>query len=168
MENTQEEKGLSLVKETHGDITAIFDPNKTKFWSSLTGESLQEQAAILKAMSNPDYKLDDIAEKKILMAKHILAHSVQMITDAGEIVDADRVVMILENGETVAAVSTGFKAGVTNLMNVVGKPPYVPALPLVVTRVKTRRGFNTFNLGIALDMNLPVLGAIETKKGGKQ
>lgn len=134
---------------------AIFGQEEgQRFYSSIVLDKNSENyrsiaAKVIKAMANPDKKLDEVANVMVLYVEHIVAHDVNIVDDSGLEVPAVRVVMVMENGQTVAGVSTGFKASLSNLMAIIGQPPYSPSLPLIVNRVKTRRNYNTFNIIMA-------------------
>lgn len=153
-------KEVTVVSET--GAVGIFNPEQTRFYSSLPNGTMQEKGVILKALGNSDYTLKNVADKKILMVKHILAHGIELVSEeTGEKEQADRIVMIMEDGQTISGCSKGFKSSVTNLMAIYGQPPFSPALPIIVCAVETRKGRGTFNLGIAEDGNtMPRIGGI--------
>lgn len=153
---------VSIV--TDSGAVAIFNPSQIRYYSSIVGDSMESKATILKALGNSDYTLKSVAEKKILMVQHIIAHGVELTNEAGQVEAADRIVFVMEDGQTLSGCSKGFKSSVTNLMAVYGRPPYAPALPIIVMDVTTRNGRNTFNLAIAGDDNmLPRIGMKKAK-----
>jgi hypothetical protein len=141
----------------------IFQSPDARFYSSIPQSDRKTAALLIKALTTPTAKIDDIAKTHALYLKHVVAHDVTISTDTGD-VEGVRVVLIMEDNSTIAGVSIGLKEGLSNIMMVVGKPPYNPALPLVIMPVKTRRGFNTFNILIADEDNkLIPFGKLETK-----
>lgn len=152
-------KEVTVVSES-GAI-GIFNPEQTRFYSSLPNKTMQEKGVILKALGNSDYTLKNVADKKIIMVTDILAHGIELISEESGLPEqADRIVMIMEDGQTLSGCSKGFKSSVTNLMAIYGHPPFNPPLPVIVCAVETRKGRGTFNLGIAGDDNtLPRIGS---------
>lgn len=158
LENQTASKEIIINDET-GKSVEIFSGEGSRFFSSIVNSSRESGALILKAMANPTATLKAVADKKILYVTDVLAHDVKMVSEDGEVQDAIRVVLICENGDTVAGVSSGLRASLTNLMNVIGKPPWNPSLPVFIASVTTRRGFNTFNILVATDdVKLPAFG----------
>ncbi len=151
-------KEVTVVSES-GSI-GIFNPEQTRFYSSLPQTTMQEKGIVLKALGNSDFTIKNVADKKILMVEHILAHGIELVSEeTGKVEKADRIVMIMEDGQTLSGCSKGFKSSVTNLMAIYGQPPFSPALPIIVCAIETRKGRGTFNLGIAEDDNtLPRIG----------
>lgn len=154
----EQEKSVAIRGDRGG--VAIFNPDEIRFFSSLDRNTNEGKQRTLKALGTSDYTLKNVAEKKVMMVEHIVAHTVQLTNDDGTISDADRIIMVMEDGQTVSGCSKGFKSSMSNLIAVYGKPPFAPALPIVVMDVTTRNGNNTFNLSIADGKcELPVIGA---------
>jgi len=158
-EETEQATNEVVIKDDSGAV-AIFNPNTIRYYSSLVAETIQEKGQILKALGNSDFTLKQVAEKKVIMLQHIIAHGVELTnTETGKKEKADRIVFVMENGQTLSGCSKGFKSSTENLMGCFGKPPYYPALPLVIMDVTTRSGNNTFNIVLAdEDCKLPVVG----------
>jgi hypothetical protein len=160
-EEVKEEKGLAITQEQHDGGIAYFNPNGVKFWTSAKRETMQEKAQIIASMNNPTYKLGDVVGKRVILAKDILAHKVQLVDETtGEVTEADRIVIIAPNGETVAGVSVGLKSCINNIMNVFGLPTWEEGLPLFVEQVNTRKGNRTYSVSVALDSKLPKIGEL--------
>jgi hypothetical protein len=159
IEVTREEAAAVITQELHGGFLAVFNPDESKFWTSLKNDTLADKAQILNAMQNPDFKLADIQGSKVIMAKDILAHSVQLSDmNTGEMFIADRIVIICPNGQTVAGVSKGFKAGITNIFNIFGTPDkWNEPLPLFLRQVSTKKG-HTYNINVLYDSKLDKIG----------
>lgn len=90
--------------------------------------------------------LDDVVDKPF-GCKYWYMHKIELPgkTD-GEYSDAVRTCFIAEDGTSVACLSTGVAQGLANMVSHMGSGPYVPELRLRIVKVKTRRGYNTYNL----------------------
>jgi NACalpha-BTF3-like transcription factor len=147
------------VKGDNGGV-AIFNPENIAFYTSIDRSTLEGKAKVFKALGNSDYSLKNVAEKKVMLITDIVAHNVELVNEQTGLAEtADRIIMVMEDGQTVSGCSKGFKSSITNMLAVYGKPPFSPALPLVVMCVQTRKGRETFNLMVATDdCTLPRIG----------
>lgn len=137
---------------------AIFDPNQQRFYSSIPNNTIEQKATILRSLGNSDYSLKQVSEKKIMYITDIIAHGVQLTREDGTKENADRIILVMEDGTTVSGCSKGFKGSITNMTNIFGMPPYSPALPIKVMDVPLKQG-STFNIRIADDKDeLPRIG----------
>lgn len=159
-----ETKEVAVFEEKHENgVVAIFDTSPAAFYSSVQNQSFEDRAKTLAALGNPDYKLADIADKNVLCVTDVVAHKVKLTDmNTGEVRPADRVVLLLANGQTVAGVSDGFKQSLQNVFSLFGRPSWLSkdmpnGLPLVVNRVACKKG-NTYNVNVAVSSPLPLLG----------
>lgn len=156
----QEVSTAVTVRGDHGGV-AIFNPDAISFYTSIDRSTNEGKAKVLKALGNSDYNLKKVADKMIIQVTDMVAHRVELVSEeTGLTEEADRIILIMEDGQTLSGCSKGFKSSVTNLMAVYGKPPFAPSLPIVVNSVETRKGRGTFNLSIAGDdCTLPRIGS---------
>lgn len=96
-----------------------------------------------------------------LKVAHVLVHRVNVITEDGEEIEADRCVLIGPDGEAFACVSEGVRKSIQILGAVVGIPPWSPPLELRVVQTETRSGRRFFQL---LPVATPATGKTEKAK----
>jgi hypothetical protein len=152
-------KDVVEVKGDNGGV-AIFNPENIAFYTSIDRSTSEGKAKVFKALGNSDYSLKNVVEKKVMLITDIVAHNVELVNETTGLPEAaDRIIMVMEDGQTVSGCSKGFKSSITNMLAVYGKPPFSPALPIVVMSVQTRKGRETFNLMVATDdCTLPRIG----------
>lgn len=152
-------KDVVEVKGDNGGV-GIFNPDSIAFYTSIDRSTLDGKAKVFKALGNSDFSLKNVVEKKVMLVTDIVAHNVELTNEQTGLTEtADRIILVMEDGQTVSGCSKGFKSSVTNMLAVYGKPPFSPALPIVVMGVQTRKGRETFNLMVATDdCSLPRIG----------
>lgn len=131
------------------------------FWANWDTSDLRGKAMVTQCFGDADLPVSKVLGQTIYVT-HLLVHPVQIVQpDDGEIVDATRVVLVLKDGQTVAAVSGGIVKSVQLICMLCGQGPWEDGLPLVVKQVETRSGRRTYNL------QLDPKGLKPGKKGGK-
>ena len=81
-----------------------------------------------------------------ISVQHILAHSVETVTDQGEVVGLLRIVIVAPDGTAYATTAAGIRESIRLLARFYGLPPWTDGLRVKIESIKTRRGFKTFRL----------------------
>lgn len=158
-------KEIATVKEEqHEGVVAIFDQSPAAFYSSIDSRNatMGDKAKVLAALGDPTFKVADVTNK-ILCVTDVVAHRVKIADmNTGETRPADRIVLILADGQTVAGVSDGFKQSLNNVMGLFGQPSWKTAenpngLPLIIKSVTCKRG-HTYNLIVATTEKFEMVG----------
>ncbi len=126
-------------------ITDIFEGQPTKLWASLDTSTEEGKINLIKALGNADYSAEDLA-KVPFPTENIVVHQVNIETEDGETIEANRTVLIGPDGQTASFVSQGVISSLRNIFAVFGLPPWKPPLALSVKEVRTRKGWKTLNL----------------------
>jgi hypothetical protein len=124
-----------------------------KLFSSMPQNTLMEKAAVMNAISNPDFKAADIVNKgSVLLLKNIVMHDVMMVDEkTGEIFEATRCILVTESGKTIAAVSEGVKGSIKRLVQFFGMPQlggWSEPIPVVIKQQNTRKGNRVYNFEV--------------------
>lgn len=127
---------------------------KFNMWTSL--DPKEDGPALVNALNKADLNLLDFCNEnpsEIIYMRDIVAHTVQLTTQDGEIVETLRNVIIDVNGTSYHSVSDGIRTSLSKIMMVYGEPGFWPeaGIPVRAIRVKTRRGFYTANLVLVED-----------------
>lgn len=110
-----------------------------------TSIPLENKSQLLSLIQGQAQKLGDkIGE--VIAAEHVLVHRVEVITEDGEAMDADRIVIVAADGAAYAGTSIGIRRSLQYIMALYGVPPWRPNLNLKIGQLNTRRGFRTYTL----------------------
>lgn len=132
-----------------GLTTAIFENTQAAIFSTLKAETREEKIKLYNAVNNSDASLDD-NKGKTLSITDMVAHPVELLDEVtGELVQGMRVVLIDEEGKGYHAISQGVVSSMTKIISIVGQGPWKPALHVIPTEQKTRKGFKTLTLQLA-------------------
>ena len=110
-------------------------------YSSIKGETLEERLQILSAVTDPEPVSEHLGET--LNLQNVIVQATQ-VTDpkTGEVSDVLRTILITEEGDAYAAISTGIFQYLQNLFDIVGHPSTWSApLPVQVVEKKGRSGY---------------------------
>lgn len=121
------------------DVRELDGANLTAF-CSVKAETPQEKALVYNAANNPQHKVADFINKKI-MVKDVYAETLELVDDeTGELTKAPRIVLIDDNGEAYECVSVGMFSSLKKLVAVFGDPTWNEPLPIVVKQEKVKNG----------------------------
>jgi hypothetical protein len=105
-----------------------------------------QRGRVVALMQGQADQLADIVGQEIIV-EHILAHSVEKVTDDGEVIGLLRIVLISPDGKAYATTAAGIRESIRLLAKFYGLPPWGNGgLKVKVEALKTRRGFKTFRL----------------------
>lgn len=120
------------VRELEGNNLAAFCSVKT--------ETMQDKALVFNAANNPQHKVSDFINKKI-MVRDVYAETLELVNkESGEVEKAPRIVLIDENGEAYECVSVGMFSALKKLIATFGEPTWDEPIPVVVKQEKVANG----------------------------
>lgn len=112
-----------------------------KPFSSIKPVDMESKIALYNALSGKSEKITDHLGEEIPM-QHIAARPIEIVdTETGELIPQWRVTIITPEGKLYSAVSEGIRSSLGEIFDIVGKPPYNPALIVIPIQEATRRGF---------------------------
>lgn len=104
-----------------------------------------ERAKVVALMQGKAEQLADYVGQDISV-QDILAHTVETITEDGEVKALLRIVLAGPDGKAYQTTSEGIRNSIRLLARFYGRPPWKDGLMVKVEAVKTRRNFKTFTL----------------------
>jgi len=105
----------------------------------------EQRGRVVALMQGQAAQLADIIGKEINV-EHVLAHSVETVSEEGEITALLRIVVVDADGTAYATTAAGIRESIRLLAKFYGLPPWKGGLKVKVESIKTRRGFKTFRL----------------------
>lgn len=109
-------------------------------YCSVKGESNEAKALVFNAANNPQHKVNDFINKKI-MVKDVYAETLELVNkESGEIEKAPRIVLIDAEGEAYECVSVGMFSSLKKLLKTFGEPTWEDPIPVVIEQVKVANG----------------------------
>lgn len=138
-------EAAQLTQPGPGELPYFVRPEEAiQVWSSLPHSQLP---TIVMAMQGGTAKQVGDCIGDTIKVRDVVAHRIQVVdTDTGELIDADRIILLSESGEMYAAVSVGMRKSLQVLMQFFGMPTWTPALTVQIRQVNTKRGFRTYTL----------------------
>jgi hypothetical protein len=131
-------------------LTQQFENAGNAMYSSIVDDGSREsKIKIYNALTQSSGKLLKLAkEGKTIKVTDIMAHNIRLTDEeTGEIADVTRVVLVTETGESYSATAKGVVGSVQQIVGIVGRAPWTPALEIKPMEVETRRaGFYTLTL----------------------
>ena len=107
---------------------------------SIKAETMEEKALVFNAANNPQHKVADFINKKI-MVKDIYAETLELVNkETGEVDKAPRIVLIDEAGEAYECVSVGMFSALKKLIATFGEPTWEQPIPVVIKQEKVANG----------------------------
>lgn len=107
---------------------------------SVQAETMEEKALVFNAANNPQHKVNDFINKKIML-KDIYAETLELVNkETGEVEKAPRIVLIDEKGEAYECVSVGMFSALKKLMASFGAPTWETPIPVVPKQEKVANG----------------------------
>lgn len=120
------------VRELEGTNLAAF--------CSVNAETMEEKALVFNAANNPQHKISDFINKKI-MVRDVYAETLELVNkETGEVDKAPRIVLIDANGEAYECVSVGMFSALKKLIATFGEPTWKQPIPVVVKQEKVANG----------------------------
>lgn len=120
------------VRELEGTNLAAF--------CSVNAETMEDKALVFNAANNPQHKVADFINKKI-MVKDIYAETLELVNkETGEIDKAPRIVFIDDQGEAYECVSVGMFSALKKLIATFGEPTWEQPIPVVIKQEKVANG----------------------------
>lgn len=89
---------------------------------------------------------DDLDPDQAISVKYIYCHEVEITKDGGEVAPCIRTVLIEPDGRCFAFVSDGVAMDAWRMLQTFQGRPIEPPEKMIVKRIRTRRGFNTYCL----------------------
>lgn len=118
----------------------------TVAFSSMQADTPEARAHLYKAMNNPDARIGDCVNMKIV-ARDVYCEVVTVTNQDGVKSQVPRVVIIDVDGKSYQAVSMGVFSAIKKLFQVFGVPTWTDGLPLVVRQInKNDRRLLTFDV----------------------
>lgn len=125
----------------------LLDPANLNVWTSLDPQLPAEKATIINLIQGGDSLSAGDCINEVFRVRHVLVHRVELLDEeTGALEDVDRLVLVLDDGRTVAAVSRGMLSSVQLLCAAYGMPPWTPGLEVKVTQKNTRKGRRLYQL----------------------
>lgn len=107
---------------------------------TVKGDTPEEKALVFNAANNPQHKINDFINKKI-MVKDFYAETLELVNEeTGEIEKAPRIVLIDDQGEAYECVSVGMFSSLKKLIAVFGAPTWENPIPVVIKQEKVKNG----------------------------
>ena len=125
----------------------LMGASSLQIWTSLDPNTDEGKALIVRHMQGEGAAQIGDALNTVIEVKDLLVHRVEIVdTNTGEIIEADRIVMIRPDGTSVACVSAGIRRSLQLICNLYRLPPWVPSMHLRIQQKSTRSGRRTYNL----------------------
>ena len=125
-------------------IEQLRNPGKV-FYSSINIDSRPAAIKVYNALNNSETRLDD-HKGEVLSIVDVVAHSVRLRDNDGNLKDCLRTVLIDQNGTTYATVSEGVLSSLSKIFALISPPPFDPPLELTAKELKTRNNFKVLTL----------------------
>lgn len=107
---------------------------------SVKAETPQQKALVFNAANNPQHKVADFINKKI-MIKDIYAESLELVNqETGEVDSAPRIVFIDDKGEAYECISVGMFSALRKLIATFGEPTWEEPIPVIIKQEKVTNG----------------------------
>jgi hypothetical protein len=120
---------------------------RNDYWASWPVATQSDRVLVHNARNKEAKRLDDVLNQTLLL-KGAIAHHATVEVEGGEMMQCVRVVLILNDGTTIAGVSDGLVASVRDLVTNFGEGPWPKPLPIIPRQVKTRKGYRTYKLEV--------------------
>lgn len=143
------ETGMTVPAQPSAGLRTydLMQQGALQVWTSLDPTTPDGKAEIIRHMQGDDSEPVGEALNTVVEVEHVLVHRVEVTdTNTGELLDADRVVLIRPDGSSVAAVSQGIRNSLQLIVSLYGMPPFSPAMHLRVNQKTTRAGRRTYSL----------------------
>lgn len=129
---------------------AVMASNNLGVWSSISDATIEGKMDTFNALSNAE-NIDDAGMLDTpFYLTDIVMQAVTVVDESGDEKPSIRALLVAEGGVSYAATSDGLFNSLKNLIGVVGQPADWPdhKLPVIVKRVKGRRGYYFYTLSL--------------------
>lgn len=117
------------------DLQNELSDKSASTYCSVQGGDRKAKAMVYNAMNNPEHRIGDCINKKIKV-KDVLCEIIDMTDEnTGEVIQAPRVVLIDEKGESYQAVSNGIFNAVKKAIAVFGAPTWDEPLEILIKQI---------------------------------
>lgn len=107
---------------------------------SVKAETMEDKALVFNAANNPQHKVADFINKKI-MVRDVYAETLEFVNrETGEFEKAPRIVLIDHKGEAYECVSVGMFSALKKLIATFGEPTWEQPIPVIVKQEKVANG----------------------------
>lgn len=133
--------------EEKGMLATLSEDRKDIMFCSMNASTPEEKKVLFKAMNNPEHRLGEFINKKI-MVKDIFAEVVECFNEmTGEITEAPRIVLIDDKGKGYQCVSKGVLSAMKKLFMTYGMPTWSTPIGLEVKQIsKGEKKILTFDI----------------------
>lgn len=139
MSNEVMTKTTTAIDELKGEVTTMY--------CSIVPQDDKDKARIFNAINNTDERIAD-HKNEVINVTDVIAHTVEMADEQGNVIPQTRVILIDDNGKTYGATSTGMMSALKMIFPIVGMPPYAKPLPLKIVEKTGRRGYRFLSVAI--------------------
>lgn len=139
MSNEVMTKTTTAIDELTGEVTTMY--------CSIVPQDDKDKARIFNAINNTDERIAD-HKNEVINVTDVIAHTVEMADEQGNMIPQTRVILIDDNGKTYGATSTGMMSALKMIFPIVGMPPYAKPLPLKIVEKTGRRGYRFLSVAI--------------------
>lgn len=142
-----EETGVAVVEDIATNVSpTVFEKTDEAFFSSIEPTDRNTAVKVFNAINGAENSLSD-HKGEVLEVTDMVAHTITLQDqNTNEDVKALRVVLLTKDGVGYHSVSQGVVSSLQKIISIVGPAPWNPALKIVPTEVKTRKGFTTLTL----------------------
>lgn len=127
------------IIEVGQDFASELCGGTADIYCSLVSDDMESKKLLYKAMTKPDFKLNDCFNKKIAM-KDIFCETVLVAGDDGTERQCPRIVIIDAEGKSYQSVSFGVFNALKRIMTIFGEPTWEE--PLTIVPVQISKGKN--------------------------
>jgi hypothetical protein len=138
---------VAVVEDIAKNLTpAVFEKSDEAFFSSIEPTNRETAVKVFNAINGAENSLSDHLGE-VLEITDMVAHTITLQDEiTKEDVKALRVVLLTKDGVGYHSVSQGVVSSLQKIISIVGTAPWNPALKIVPTEVKTRKGYKTLTL----------------------
>lgn len=121
------------------DVRELHAKNMSAY-CSVKSETMEGKALVFNAANNPQHKVADFINKKIML-KDVYAETLEFAdAETGEVESAPRIVLIDDAGESYECVSVGMFSALKKLFAAFGEPTWEEPIPVVIKQAKVANG----------------------------
>lgn len=122
------------------NVTQQLGADQTGMYCSIQGASMEAKKAVFNASNNPDHRIADYINKKIVV-RDVLAERIDLADEeTGEVHEGVRVVLIDKDGKSYQAVSTGIYSALRRAVAIFGEPTWEEGIPIIIKQVQVGKG----------------------------
>lgn len=139
-----------VVSSAARSAVASLNSGGMSMWSSLPNESFDDKRQVLALMTNAATAVEAELVGKTINLRHVIVHVVELEDEkTGEMTEQNRVVLITEEGESYAAISSGLMRSLENIIAMFGTPDvWEGPIPVQLVEKRSRAGFRFYSLNV--------------------